>query len=58
MKQLERWYDIEVVYKKGVKDIELEGKMTRDVSLRGLLRILENLGVQAQLEDRKLTLLP
>lgn len=58
MKQLERWYDIEVVYEKGVRDIELEGKMTRDVSLKGLLRILGNLGVKAQLEDRKLTLLP
>ncbi len=58
MKQLERWYDIEVVYEKGVRDIELEGKMTRDVSLRGLLRILGNLGVQAQLEERRLTLLP
>ncbi|MGN6490974.1 MAG: FecR family protein [Agriterribacter sp.] len=57
-KQLERWYDIEVVYEKGVRDIELEGKMTRDVSLRGLLRILENLGVRAQLENRRLTLLP
>ena len=54
MRQLERWYDIEVVYEKGVPDIELMGKMTRDVSLKGLMVFLERLGVHCRLEGRKL----
>jgi transmembrane sensor len=31
MRQLERWYDIEVVYEKGVPDITFSEKLTRDV---------------------------
>ncbi|MBN9385919.1 MAG: FecR domain-containing protein [Chitinophagaceae bacterium] len=54
MRQLERWYDIEVTYEKGVPDIELMGKMTRDVSLKGLMLFLERLGVHCRLEGRKL----
>ncbi len=36
MRQLERWYDIEVVYPEGVPNLSLTGEMTRDVTLRGL----------------------
>lgn len=58
MRQIERWYDIEVVYEHGLPDKEFEGKMTRDVSLNGLLFALEKLGVHCKLEGRKLFILP
>ena len=58
MRQLERWYDIRVVYEKGVPDVELAGKMTRGVTLRGLLVVLEELGVHNKLECNTLTILP
>lgn len=58
MRQVARWYDIDVVYEKGIPDIEFEGGMTRDVSLGGLLITLEKLGVHYKLEGRKLVILP
>lgn len=54
MRQLERWYDIRVVYENGAPDIELAGKMTRGVSLQGLLIVLKELGVHCTLEGRTL----
>lgn len=57
MRQLERWYDIHVIYENEVPDIELAGKMTRGVSLQGLLIVLKELGVHCKLEGRTLTIL-
>lgn len=58
MRQLERWYDIEVVYENGVPDVQLIGKMTKDVPLNGLLKNLKELGVRYRIEGRTLTVLP
>lgn len=58
MRQLERWYDIEVVYEKGTPNITFWGKMTKDISLNGLLIGLEQSGVHLRLEGRKLIVLP
>lgn len=58
MRQLERWYDIEVVYENGiVPNKKLAGKMTRGVSFDGLLKNLKKLGVHYKLNDRTLTVL-
>lgn len=54
MTQLERWYDIDVVYESGVEDVQLEGEMTRGITLNGLMIVLQKLGVHYQLEGRKL----
>src|SRR5690606_37211920 len=32
MRQLERWYDIQVVYEKGIPNIHFVGEMSRDIS--------------------------
>lgn len=58
MKQLERWYDIEVVYEKGIPKLELAGKITRDVSLHELLTGLKDLGMNYKLEGRRLIVMP
>ncbi len=58
MKQLERWYDIEVVYESTVPNVELTGKMTRDVTLNELLKNLADLGVKCRLEGRTVIVLP
>lgn len=58
MQQLERWYDIEVVYEKGIPDIEFEGKMTRDVPLNDLLKMLERSAIHFRIEGRKLLVQP
>ncbi|MET0637142.1 MAG: FecR domain-containing protein [Chitinophagaceae bacterium] len=58
MKQLERWYDIEVIYESTVPNVELTGKMTRDVTLNALLKNLGDLGVHCKLEGRTVVVLP
>lgn len=58
MKQLERWYDIEVVYEKGIPDIAFGGEMTKNISLAGLLLVLEKSDIHFKIEGRKLVVLP
>lgn len=58
MRQLKRWYDIEVKYESGVPDIEFVGKMTRDIPLNGLLIALEKSNVHFRLEGRTLVVTP
>lgn len=56
MRQLERWYDIKVVYEHNiVPSTKLAGKMTRDVPLTGLLNNLEKLGIKCKLQGSTLT---
>ena len=58
MKQLERWYDIDVVYSEDVPNITFWGGMTRDITLNDLLSGLKESGVNFKLEGRKLIVLP
>lgn len=58
MRQLERWYDIEVVYEKGIPPIEFVGKMGRDLSLQEVLRGLEVSEVHFSMQGRKLVVKP
>lgn len=58
MRQLERWYDIEVVYEKGIPDIIFGGKLRKDVSLSGVLKSLEESEVHFRMEGRRLIVLP
>lgn len=59
MRQLERWYDIEVIYENNkVPDKRLAGEMTRDVPLDGLLKNLGKMGVRYKLKNRTLTIFP
>lgn len=54
MRQLSRWYDIEIVYPEGIPDIEFVGKINKSISLNGVLRVLERAGVHFRLEGKKL----
>ena len=58
MRQLERWYDIEVVYEKEVPDIIFGGKLRKDVSLSGVLKSLQESEVHFRMEGRRLIVLP
>lgn len=53
MRQLSRWYDVEVVYDNGVPDINFEGELGRDVSLSKILFFLERVGVHYRIENGK-----
>ncbi|HXB91838.1 MAG TPA: DUF4974 domain-containing protein, partial [Puia sp.] len=59
MRQLERWYDIEVIYEKNIPQLEFIGKMGRDLTLSNVLRGLELSKVHFRMEGpRKLVILP
>jgi len=58
MQQIERWYDIDIAYEKGIPDITFEGKMTKDVPLKDLLVMLERSDIHFKIENKKLIVLP
>ena len=57
MRQLERWYDIDVRYEGETPSIEFEGKMYRDVPLSEVLKVLEKAGVKFRMEKRTIVIL-
>lgn len=54
MRQLERWYDIEVKYPENVKDQKFRGKLPRNLSLSQVLNILKDVNVNYKIKDRTL----
>ena len=59
MRQLERWYDVDVVYEKGIPDIRFEGEISRDIKLSDLLKVLARADVKFRIEQgRRLVVLP
>ncbi len=58
MKQLERWYDIEVVYENGIPPATFFGKISAQNSLQKVLSILEKSEIKFRLENgRRLVIL-
>lgn len=58
MREIERWYDIEVVYEKNVPDIKFGGEMSRNIPLSGVLRVLKDAGVHCRQEAGRLIVMP
>lgn len=58
MRQLERWYDIEVEFRGNVQPREFQGKMQRSLSLSQVLEGLSEMGVHFTIEGRKLIVQP
>jgi len=58
MRQLERWYDIEVVYAKPVQPVEFRGKLERSLSLSQVLEGLQLMQVKFRIEGRKVIIEP
>jgi ferric-dicitrate binding protein FerR (iron transport regulator) len=54
MRQLERWYDIQVVYEGNIPEVIFKGKMDRNVQLSDVVRFLKLFGIKARLEERVL----
>jgi len=56
MEELERWYDVEVVYEQGLPAGALSGEFPRTLLLSEVLRILELSGIKYKIENKKLIL--
>lgn len=58
MRQVERWYDIDVVYEGNVPERTFSGGISRDANLSELIRLLEVSKIHFKIEGRKLTVTP
>ena len=54
MRQVSRWYDIDIVYTNGVPKTVFEGKIGRDVSLSKLIAFFRESGIDARLQNNQL----
>ncbi len=51
MRRISRWYDIEVVYERGIPQMSFGGEVSMNVSLAGLLNGLEKANVHFRIEN-------
>lgn len=58
MRQLARWYNLEVVYETGVPPIVFEGELSRNIPLSSVLAALKDYDVNFRLEGRKIIVQP
>ncbi|MGO4294345.1 FecR family protein [Chitinophaga sp. RAB17] len=58
MRQVERWYDVEVVYSDAIPVRSFTGDIPRDANLSELLRLLEISKIHFKMENRKLIVMP
>ena len=58
MRQLMRWYDVDVVYEGKAPVQTFDGKLQRDLSLSQVLRILEKSQVHFRIDGRRIIVQP
>jgi ferric-dicitrate binding protein FerR (iron transport regulator) len=58
MRQLARWYDVEVEYEGAVPNEKFEGEISRNSTLSEVFSILELSAVHFKVEGRKVTVMP
>lgn len=58
MRQVSRWYNVEVEFKGEITDDGFTGKVSRNVSLSKLLNVLEQYEIHFKIEEKKITVLP
>ena len=54
MRQIARWYDVEVAYDRNVQSAHVSGKISRSLNLSEVIRVLEESGIDIKKEGRKL----
>jgi len=58
MKQIARWYDVDVVYQGVIKPKQFGGEIQRDLNLSEVLEGLKEAGIHFRIEGKKLIVLP
>lgn len=57
MKQVERWYDVDVVYEGQKPEGHFRGKVPRNVMASEMLKIIEASGVKCKIENKKIIIM-
>jgi len=58
LRQLGRWYDVEIVYKGEIPYRKFGGEVSRQLTLAQVLRLLQKVGISYTIEGKKLIVLP
>jgi ferric-dicitrate binding protein FerR (iron transport regulator) len=58
MRQISRWYDVDVVYEGQITEREFTGKINRNVNASEVMAMLEYAGVHFKIEGRKIVVMP
>ena len=58
LRQLSRWYDVDVVYEKGIPSRMFEGEIQRNLQLSQVLKILEKNKVHFKIDGKILRVMP
>ena len=58
MRELSRWYDVDVVYQGEIKPKKFGGEIQRDLNLSEVLEGLKETGIHFRIEGKKLIVLP
>ncbi|HEV3224853.1 MAG TPA: FecR family protein [Puia sp.] len=53
MRQVSRWYDLDIVYEAPVPDMQFSGKIERKLPLSGITRLLESSQIHFRIEGNK-----
>lgn len=57
MREISRWYDIDIAYDKEMKEKEYTGKIARNVKLSNIVEALKIIGIHCKIENRTLTVM-
>lgn len=58
MRQLSRWYDVEVIYSDNLPNTIYDGQVSRNVKLSEVLKVMEFMGARFKIENKTITVLP
>jgi ferric-dicitrate binding protein FerR (iron transport regulator) len=58
LRQVSRWYDVDVVYKGSISNERFGGRIKKDVPLSRVLQLLQNTGGKFQLQGNVVTVMP
>jgi transmembrane sensor len=58
LRQLSRWYDVNIVYNGTPHQVKIGGEMGMDLNLSQVLKVLHKMGVNARLEEKNLIIMP
>ncbi|MBS1603663.1 MAG: FecR domain-containing protein [Bacteroidetes bacterium] len=58
MREISRWYDVDIVFEKGVPAGHITGELPRSTMLSNILQVLQTSGVHFEVEDRTIRVMP
>ena len=57
MRQVSRWYDLDIVYEAPLPDMKFSGKIERKLPLSGIAHLLESSQIHFRIEGKKLIIM-